>query len=189
MVNYKKLSYILMTISAVMIMSGSVSSFLIGLKNDKAKTYKRMEDVTNYFETFSSNTTAFENERDNLYNNVLENIYYDTMYTSDKEIKNKLSNYENLVDEMAKNTNKLNSLCDDVYYPDSSINNKCNNYKNIYEQVVNYFVNDIKIYNDNVLKYNNYQATLGSGLKLAKYQTKKKYIDYNNDGKYDGKEE
>ena len=58
-----------------------------------------------------------------------------------------------------------------------------------YEQVINYFVSDIKTYNKNVISYNNYQATLGTGLSVIKYNTNKKYIDYNNDGKYDGKEE
>ena len=38
------------------------------------------------------------------------NVYYDTMYTNDLAIKNKLSNYENLVDELEKNTNNLNKL-------------------------------------------------------------------------------
>ena len=80
-------------------------------------------------------------------------------------------------------------MCDDVYYPESSINNKCINYKSIYEQVVNYFVTDINIYNKNIVNYNNYQASLGSGLLLKSYDTNKKFIDYNKDGSYDGKED
>ena len=171
----KKVAYILMTFSFVLIVSGSVSSFLIGLKNDRNETYKRMDDVSNSYEVFSTNVSVFENVRDELYNNILGNVYYDTMYTNDLAIKNKLSNYENLVD--------------DAYYPESKINNICLNYKSIYEQVINYFVSDIKTYNNNVVSYNNYQATLGSGLSVIKYNTNKKYIDYNNDGKYDGKEE
>ena len=185
----KKIAYILMTFSFVFIVSGSVSSFLIGLKNDRNETYKRMDDVSNSYEVFSTNVSVFENVRDELYNNILGNVYYDTMYTNDLAIKNKLSNYENLVDELEKNTNNLNKLCDDAYYPESKINNICLNYKSIYEQVINYFVSDIKTYNKNVVSYNNYQATLGTGLSVIKYNTNKKYIDCNNDGKYDGKEE
>lgn len=185
----KKVAYILMTFSFVLIVSGSVSSFLIGLKNDRNETYKRMDDVSNSYEVFSTNVSVFENVRDELYNNILGNVYYDTMYTNDLAIKNKLSNYENLVDELEKNTNNLNKLCDDAYYPESKINNICLNYKSIYEQVINYFVSDIKTYNKNVVSYNNYQATLATGLCVIKYNTNKKYIDYNNDGKYDGKEE
>ena len=57
--------------------------------------------------------------------------------------------------------------------------------------MVNSFVDDINIYNKNITAYNKHlddEATTTS-LKLEVYQTKKTYIDYNNDGKYSGKEE
>lgn len=185
----RKFAYFLMTFSFILIISGSVSSFLISLRDDKNRTYKRMNDVNNSFEVFSTNVTAFENFRDELYTNVFSNTYFDTMYIDDTNIKNKLSNYENLVDELDKNTKNLNHLCDDVYYPDSAVNKKCSNYRSIYEQVINYFVSDIDSYNKNVEKYNNYQASQGSNLIIKNYKTTKKYIDYDNDGKYSGKEE
>ena len=81
----------------------------------------------------------------------------------------------------------MNSLCEDVYYNDLSVNNQCGNYKNIYEQVNNYFVSDIKLYNDNVSKYNDYQKSIYSSLIINNYDTNKNYIDYNGDKKYEGK--
>jgi hypothetical protein len=110
------------------------------------------------------------------------------LYTQDVEIKNRLSNYESLVDSLEKNTKKLDSLCDDVYYPDSTVNSKCSNYKSIYEQVVNYFVSDIALYNKNVKTYNEYQASNNSLLSVESYNTDKDYIDYNDDKVFDGKE-
>ena len=183
--NFKKIALAMMTLSFVLIISGGVSSFVLGLKKDKAEIYNRINEVNDEFETFSTNTSVFENFRDELYNVVLSNVYYDTMYDDDKVVKNKLSNYENLVDELTKNTKKLDKLCEDVYYPDS----KCNNYKSIYEQVVNYFISDVNVYNNNVKKYNEYQKNNNSDLRVDKYKTTKKYIDYNNDKEYDGKEE
>lgn len=185
----KKIALAMMTLSFVLIISGGVSSVVLGLQKDKEAVYNRINDVNDEFEVFSTNTSVFENYRDELYNIVLSNVYYDTMYDEDKEVKNKLSNYENLVDELTKNTKKLDKLCDDVYYPDSKVNTKCNNYKTIYEQVVNYFVGDINVYNDNVLKYNEYQRNKNSDLRVDKYKTDKKYIDYNKDKEFDGKEE
>lgn len=185
----RKIAYILMTLSFIMIISGEMSQFVINLKADKDATYKRMDDVSNTFENFSANTSVFESFRDDLYNAVLGNVYFETMATTDTIVKNKLSNYENLVDELEKNTKKLDKLCDDVYYPDGNVNNKCYNYKSIYEQVVNYFVSDIQVYNDNIAKYNDYQVSLKSNLKLENYKTDKKYIDYNGDKKFDGKED
>ena len=187
--DYKKLAFRIMTLSFVLIISGGVSSFVLGLKQDHEATYNRMYKVDDEFEVFSTNTSVFESNRDELYNVVLSNVYYDTMFEEDKNVKNKLSNYENLVDELEKNTNNLNRLCNNMYYNDSSTNSKCKNYKSIYEQVVNYFVSDIKVYNENVNKYNKYQEENNSSLRIEKYKTTKKYIDYNNDKKFDGKEE
>lgn len=184
----KKIALYMMTLSFILIISGGVSSFVLGLKEDKEEIYNRINDVNDEFEVFSTNTSVFENFRDELYNVVLSNVYYDTMYDEDKTVKNKLSNYENLVDQLTKNTKKLNGLCEDVYYPDSKVNTKCNNYKSIYEQVVNYFVTDISVYNENVKKYNEYQRNKNSDLRVDNYKTNKKYIDYNHDKEYDGKE-
>ena len=187
--NLRKISFTIMTFSFVLMMAGGVSSFVLGLQQDREATLKRMYKVDDEFEVFSANTSVFEENRDELYNVVLSNVYYDTMYDDDKDVKNKLSNYEHLVDELTKNTNKLDKLCTNMYYSESATNSRCTNYKSIYEQVVNYFVSDIKVYNENINKYNKYQEEKGSSLRLDSYKTKKVYIDYNNDKKFDGKEE
>lgn len=187
--NKRRVAIILMTVSFVMIISGCVSSFVLGLQADHKKVQKRMIVVSNSFEEFSTNTSLFENARDELYTTVLSNLYYETLAQDDTLIKTKLSNYENMVDEMGKQASKLDKLCDDVYYPDGSVNNKCSNYKLIYEQVVNYFIKDISLYNTNIGKYNNYQASIGSNVLLQEYKTSKKYIDYNNDKEFAGKED
>ncbi len=185
----RKISYILLAISFVMIISGGVSSFLMGLRADKELINKRMVDVSNEFEDFSTNTSLFENERDTLYNELLTNLFFDTMQQNDALYKTRLSNYENMVDEITKQVKQLDKLCRDVYYPDSSVNNKCNNYQLIYEQVVNYFLSDINVYNENIKKFNEYQKSINSVVVLEEYSTNKKFIDYNKDKQFDGKED
>ena len=187
--NPKKLAYTLMTLSFVLLISGGVSSFVNALRSDRAEIFKRVNEVEDAFEVFSTNTTAFENVRDELYSKVFSQIYYDTMYHEDKDVKSKVSNYEQLVDELTRNTDRLELLCENVYYPDAVTNSRCRNYKNIYEQVINYFVYDIELYNDNIQKFNEYQENAGTLLRLRKYTTRKTYIDFNQDGVFDGKEE
>lgn len=185
----RKLANVFLVLSIVFIISGGVSTFILGLKADRTETLNRMVEVNDVFEIFSANTTAFENLRDELYNDVLGNLYYDNMYENDGIIKAKLSNYESLVDELGKNAKTLKNLCEDVYYPDGNVNNKCFNYKSIYEQVVNYFLSDVAVYNGNVKLYNDYQTANNLTYAVKEYKTKKEYIDYNNDGVFDGKEE
>ncbi len=188
--NCRKFSFTLITISFILIVAGAVSTFVIGLQADREAFYMRVDDVNNEFEVFSTNTSAFENVRNELYDVVFANVYYDTMYEEDKNIKTKLSNYEQLVDELTKNTDYLDKLCSSSNRSFDDLKTKCSKYKNIYEQAVNYFVSDIEDYNANVLKYNEYQKSLNNiSYQIEKYETKKNYIDYNNDSVYDGKEE
>ena len=183
----KKVAFILLAISLVSLITGGVTSFLVSLKEDRALTLERMVIVGDEFEEFSKSTTSFELYRDELYNNVLGTLYYDTMGANDANIKNVVSNYESMVDGLEKKAKSLDKLCSDVYYPDSSVNAKCNNYKAIYEQVNNFFVEDIKVYNKNIDQYNAYVA--GWGTPLAYYEIKRDYIDYNGDKVFDGKTE
>ncbi len=187
--NSRKVALGIMTLSFILIISGSVASFVVGLQRDREETYHRIFEVNDSFEVFSTNTTMFEQFRDDLFQNYLGNIYYDTMYQNHKEIEEKLSNYEHLVDELSKNVVGLNKLCDDVYYPDGEVNNKCKNYRSIYEQVVNYFVSDIQLYNKNIDLYNEYETNKGTMFRIRKYQTSKYFVDYNADGLFDGCEE
>ena len=183
----KRVAFVCLMLSLVLLISGGVTSFLVSLKEDRELTLKRMVVVNDEFQEFSDNTTAFESYRDELYNNVLGSLYYDSLANDDANIKNVLSNYEAMVDSLEKKAKSLDNLCKNVYYPDSSVNSKCNNYKAIYEQVVNFFVGDINLYNKNIDSYNNYMASNGSDSRLEYYMTTKKYIDYNNDDVFDGK--
>ena len=185
----QKIGYLLLCLSLVLIISGGFSSFLSGLEKDREEVMRRMEDVDAEFEGFNTNTGIFEEYRDNLYTEVLGNVYYETMHDTDESVKSTLSSYESIVDELGKSAKKLDVLCKNIYYPKSNKTHKCATYKSIYEQVVNYFVTDINTYNDNVLKYNEYQENINKELLVEEYHTKKQYIDYNDDGAFDGRED
>ena len=189
MINGKNFAFFLMSIGCLLIFSGCVSSFIIELRTDKETVMARMVDVSDTFEDFSTEVSLYEEQRDLLYGQVLSNLYYDTMYFEDVNVKNRLSNYEAIVDQIDKKRVQLDTLCHEVYYPDGSINSKCMNYKSIFEQVNNYFVADISFYNKTVEEYNLYAKSLGSTNLISKYKITRDYIDFNNDKKYDGREE
>ncbi|MDO4996405.1 MAG: hypothetical protein Q4E69_04435 [Bacilli bacterium] len=179
----------LLCFGLLLIFSGAVTIFIYNLRADQATVLKRMGDVGDVFEDFSTDVSIFEEERDSLYSEVLSNLYYDNMYVTDEPVKERLTKYENLVKDIEKYCTSLDKLCSDVYYPDSSINSKCSNYKSIYEQVVNYFVTDINFYNKSINDYNDYIKDVNSAAKIKNFETKYKYVDYNGDGKKDGSEE
>lgn len=184
----RKFGVFLLTISVMMIISGTVCSFVVSLKEDQEKTQARMLVVKDEFEAFNNAVSTFELERDTLYTESLGNIYYDSLSTDDILLKNKFSNYENIVDEIVKKVNIMDDLCKDVYYPDSTINSNCSDYKLIYEQVVNYFMEDVKLYNNTIKTFNEQQVAVGSTYAIIEYKTSKKYVDYNKDGIFEGKD-
>lgn len=185
----RKIGVLLLTISIMMIISGTVCTFVVSLKEDQKKTQERMLVVKDSFEEFNLSVTAYETARDTLYTETLSNLYYDSLMTDDAVIKEKLSNYENIVDGVIKHVKTMDNLCKDVYYPDSDVNSKCSNYKLIYEQVANYFMEDIELYNSTIRTFNEQQVAAGSALALIEYKTEKKYVDYNKDGVFEGKVE
>lgn len=184
----KSFAVFLFAFSIMMIISGTVGTFIVSLKQDQELTQARMIVVNDTFEDFNMGVSAYELERDNLYTEVLGNLFYDTLMNEDANLKNKLSNYEGIVDQVISNVTEMDNLCKDVYYPDGDVNNKCKNYKIIYEQVANYFIDDIKLYNSTIKEFNMQQVTLGTNIVLEEYKTSKNYVDYNNDGVYEGKE-
>ena len=94
------------------------------------------------------------------------------------------------LDEMAKIAEELKESCGDIYFPEADTNNKCQTYALSYEEMVNYFMNDIVQVNQNIEEYNKYNEENQTGIApLQKYNTTKKYIDFNNDKEYAGKED
>ena len=184
----KRIASYCLVIGLVLIMSGCFSAYLLGLKSDREKVLARMGDVSSEYEKFNTNVSLYGDFREDLYESIFENLFFETMYSSDVLVKEQLSKYEAMVDDMTLSVNALNDLCKNVYYPKSEVNNMCNNYKTMYEQVVNYFVSDIKDYNSNVDKYNEYEKTNGLVFTIKNYETTKDFIDYNGDNKFDGKE-
>ena len=184
----KKFAVALLMVSIVMIISGTVCAFVVSLKADREATQARMVVVKDEFESFNKSVTTFEEAREELYTQYLGNVFYDTLANDDVMLKERMSNYESVVDGIATQVKTMNGLCKDVYYPDSSVNSKCSDYKLVYEQVINYFVGDVDVYNNTIKTFNEQQAAVGSTLALIEYKTNKKYVDYNKDGAFDGKE-
>ena len=88
--NTKKIGYLLLTLSLILIISGCFSTFLSGLRKDKENTLNMMKIVDDEFEIFSANTSIFEDYRENLYAEVLESIVCNQLVINDITIKNNL---------------------------------------------------------------------------------------------------
>lgn len=185
----KNFAFFLLAFGTAMVISGCVSLFVVSLKADRELTRERMIVVKDTFKDFSNSVASFDLERDALYKEGLDNLVFDTLIVDDIVLKNKLSNYEKIADEIISQGKTMDSLCLDVYYPESDVNAHCNDYKKVYERVINNFLDDITLYNKTLTAFNDLQKSFGSTYSIELYKTKKKYVDLDNDGIYEGKEE
>jgi len=149
-----KLPYILFALGLFLIMGGSFSMYINGLKKDHANVVEKGKKVLKNYEKFNEDVISFENARESLYSSVLESASYDDYYVNDQSIKQTFLDFENKVNSIQYLVAKLNELCDDSYFSDNSVNKKCKDYKLVYEQVNNFFVGDVSTYNKNIETYN-----------------------------------
>ncbi len=184
---------ILVLIGITCVIWGFITMFISSVKKDQKEMNSRMDTIVKSYNNFSKKMEEFNTMRDQLHTEFLDKVYYDTLETQDAEFKNKLKSYEELVSKISLSTkNNLRKYCtDDIYYSSSDVNSKCAAYKQGYEEMVNYFVDDINSYNNNLQQYNAWldSENKQDSIHLENYETKKKYIDYNKDGQYSGREE
>ena len=132
----------------------------------------------------------FNTTRDDLYNNVFSQLYFETLNQTITNCLQELQNYETQLDKVENSAKKLQKNCENIYFPSADVNTKCKTYATSYEEIVNYFINDIKQVNDNIEEYNNYNQENKTGIApIQKYNTTKDYIDFNQDKEYAGKED
>lgn len=183
--NRKKV-VIIVSIIIVLFITIFIIWFINDLKQDQKNTRKVMSKVETLYDNFGDSIDTFNDIRNDLYLNVFDNIYYDTLVQEDESVKKTFLEYENSVTNVTEKASSLKEVCDMAYYPDKDINLKCQQFKNVYEQVINAFKSDIDLYNSTI---DNYNSSNTNSLVLEKIKTNIDYIDYNKDGKYEGKEE
>lgn len=191
MKNKGKIIKILSIVGVTCIVWGFITMFIGSVKKDQKEMNSRMDVILKSYNKFEKRIEEFNKMRDTLHTDFLDKVYYETLATQDTGFKNKLKEYEELVSDISLSTkNNLRKYCvDDIYYSSSDVNNKCATYKLAYEEMVNSFVDDVSVYNNNLTQYNNWLDSNGKkdSIHLESYETKKKYIDYNKDGDYSGK--
>lgn len=181
---------ILFSLSAFCIVLGLVLNFSTSLKHDKEEVASRMKTINATYEVFKRETEQFSTTRDNLYDNVFSELYFETLNLTIPGCLEELQKYEMVLDEVGKEAETLKNNCEDIYFPSSDVNTKCKTATSTYEEMFNYFINDITQVNQNIEEYNKYNQENETGIApVQKYNTTKEYIDFNEDKKYTGKEE
>lgn len=188
----KKTTLILLLLGVVSLISGFILMFVSNIKKEQKELNDRIQPIKEGYDKFSTELKKINELRDQIHKDFLDKIYYDTFEQNHTEYKKRLIDYEKKVTDLYKQNKKMATYCGaDVYYSSIDANSKCQSFNLAMEQMINSFVDDINMYNKNIDDYNQYLVSKNNTTspKLEKYQTEKKYIDFNHDGDYTGKEE
>lgn len=161
-----------------------------GLKEDKAATKVKMDEIKAAYPDFNTAVDEFSNLRNQFYT-YKEDLYLETLRDNSEEWNNFINTYMAGIQKVEDSAKTLKENCD-IEYGDVSVSTKCNTFKANYEAAMNYYISDAKLYNQMVDEYDKYNSENGNTFakvnraELTIYQD---YIDYDKDGECFGKEE
>ena len=181
---------IMIFIGFLLIVIGVISYVIINYNNDQAEVKKRMDVVRESYEEFKTDVESFNKVRDNIYNEVMGDTYYQTIKDNDKHYKELYQNYSDSLEKIDKDYTKVEDKCINVLHPDADVNNKCEAIVSGYEEVVNTYISDVNSYNVIIDSYNKWLSDNNSSdSKLEKIKLDRDYLDINGDREYNGKKE
>ena len=98
--NVVKSAKILLIVGITLTIIGLITNFTFGLKQDKQEVNKRMKVVNSTYETFKDSAKEFSTTRDNLYDNVFSELYFETLNLTISNCLTELTKYEQKLDEI-----------------------------------------------------------------------------------------
>ena len=160
-----------------------------GLKEDRAATQAKMDKILEAYPTFNQMVNDFSNLRNQFYS-YKEDLYLETLRDNAEAWNTFMSNYADGIQKVENSAQVLKENCD-LEYGDVKVSTKCTNFKVNYEAAMNYYISDVKLYNQMVSEYEKYNTESGGKYPVvnkAEYKIYEDYIDYDKDGEYFGKE-
>ena len=180
---------LILALGFILIVVGIILYLVLTYQDNQNEVKKRMETVTSLYTDFREHVDAFNDKRNEVYQTVMQDMYYQTLQEKDAEFKALYTAYEETVDVINDDYDQLKDKCINVLYPDVSVNNKCEAFVIGYEQVINTFVSDVAIYNQNIADYNTWAQGNNVTQTLTPYETDQDFIDINGDREYNGREQ
>lgn len=188
----KNIIIILSVLFVLVLILYGIVSFILDYNNSKKVIEQNINIINEEYGNFKDDVDEFSLMRDEIYENILNQIYYETFANNVIEWNNKFTEYTKIVNDISKFDKILGKTCLNKTYINTSINQKCEIFVETYEIVINSYINDVELYNQHIEKYNNWKLekdNANNSKEIEKFDTKIiKYIDYNNDKEYLGKE-
>lgn len=187
----KKIIIISLCVIVLGLLAFGIISFVLDYTKSKEEMEKNIVLIDTEYEKFKDQIDKFENTRDSIYESVFNEIYYETLKENIADFNILFSKYSDEITKIKDFSKTLGNACINRLYQNANVNKKCISYINAYEESINAFISDVKIYNDHIEEYNKYldeENNNENKISLFNSTDITKYIDYNKDGEYLGKE-
>lgn len=185
----KSLKIIGVVLIIIIVMVIGASIWVKGLMEDKKETQKTMKIVLNSYEDFNNRVEEFSELRNQFYT-LKEDLYLESLSEDADNWNSFMKKYSESIKEVEKASKNLKDNCN-IKYGDVNTNSKCTAFKANYEAAMNYYISDIKLYNKLIDEYDKWNKEEGGkypNVSKGEYSVYKKYIDFDKDGEYFGKE-
>ena len=160
-----------------------------GLKEDQKETKNKMKLVLDAYPGFNESLDEFSDKRNILYE-YKDELYFETLSENVDAWNKFMEEYAEGIKKVESTAKVLKNNCK-FQYGDVNTNSKCTVFKANYEAAHNYYISDVIAYNKMVSGYeewNNENGGKHKEVNKADFPVYKKYIDYDDDGEYFGKE-
>ncbi len=182
----KTLAIIISIIGFLLVVSG-VTYFVYDNLHQKNEANKNMENsIIKDYEVFREKVDAFTQSRTTYHDNVIVNLFTETVESDYEKWLPILEEYTSSVDDVENSSSNLKDLCVNHYYSNEDIKNKCQSFVIAYETTMNYYTKDIMAFNETIKQY--HTTVTNSNENMKEYELKYNYTDINADGNFVGKD-
>ena len=182
----KNLAFIILVICFLLIVSGVTYFVYDNLHEKKVENEKIENSILKDYEVFREKVDDFTLNRATYHDEVLMNLFIETVESDYDKWIPILEEYTSSVDAVENASNNLKDLCVNHYYSKEDIKNKCQSFVIAYETTMNYYTKDILSFNDILEQYRT--TAINSNENLNDYELKYNYTDINKDGNFVGKD-
>lgn len=169
--NKKWMIIVIISLVCIGLITG-IFMFTKSIKEDQKKALEIMQKIEKEYDKFSGTVTLFNEKREELAELLKDdNLYYATLSNNALKIEAKLTECDDTVAKIKKESNFLNENCN-KYYADKEINSMCTNFNDSYSQIDEVFKNDVNSYNNTLRKYNEWTLKNKDFKKIEEYKIK-----------------
>lgn len=162
----KNILIVLIIIFIITVLTISITKFIKSFNEDAIRTQELITTIKTNYTELNENITSYNAQKEKL-SNEIASYYQETLTTNYPNLISSLNEYEQIIQNIQKNINKIQENCQDNTFQESQVNSICQNIEETYNQIMTSYIKDIDNFNNIIETYNQTNTN-----KLEKFNSK-----------------